>query len=58
MKIRTAFVAVALSLAPVSAIAMEGCGLGHMKTETTASVCVEGQTFNEALGVCVPTASS
>ncbi len=58
MKIRTAFVSVALSLAPVSAIAMEGCGLGHMKTETTASVCVEGQTFNEALGVCVPTASS
>ena len=58
MKIKCTLVAVVLSLAPVSAIAMQGCGMGHMKTETTASVCVEGQTFNEALGVCVPTASS
>ena len=58
MNIKTTLVAIALSLAPVSAIAMEGCGLGHMKTETTASVCTEGQTFDETLGVCVATASS
>ncbi len=58
MKIKTTLVALALTLTPLSAMAMDGCGWGHKATETTASACAEGQSFNETLGICVTTTSS
>lgn len=56
MKIKTAFVALALAVAPGLALASEGCGA--MKSKVSASTCIEGQVFDQTKGVCVPSTTS
>lgn len=56
MKIKMTLAAIALTVAPNFALAMEGCGFSHVKQ--SASLCTEGQTWSETLGTCVATPSS
>jgi len=54
MKIKTTLVALTLVLAPTYALAGGDCS-GFDNRAQSASVCTEGQTFNETLGMCVTT---
>lgn len=56
MKIKTAFVALALAVAPGLAFAGGGCDA--MKSKVTASTCTEGQVFDQATGLCMPGTTS
>ena len=54
MKTKVLLAALALTVTPSLALAMEGCGFGHVKTDDVAMTCAQGSIYSADLKTCVP----